>query len=212
MSKYLLAFDTETGNLSPKQGDLITAFFAILDEDLKIVEELDMKLKPNDGRLPLADSGALKVNGINIQQHIEDPETITYAEGQKKLIDLIKKYLKKTGRYSNIRPFGYNILGFDIAWVQEYLLPQEEWIKLVHYKAVDVMQAVDFLKECQWFPSTLGSLGSVSDYFQLPKRNAHNAREDVLMTIDVHKKLLEMMNSKKEESSKVDLISLLESE
>jgi len=211
VSKFLIAFDTETGSLSPKQGDLLSAFFAVLDEDFNIVEELDMKLKPSQG-LPRAEAGALKINGINIQKHIEDPETITYGEGKDKLLKLLKKYHKKQGRYSNLIPFGYNILGFDIGWVQTYLLPEEEWIGLMHYKAKDAMQAVDFLKDCSWLPPELGSLGTVNKYFSLPERNAHNAREDILMTIDVYKKLRELMDSKKGGGQTIDLIGLLEAE
>jgi hypothetical protein len=206
-----LAFDTETGSLSPKSGDLLTAYFAILDENLNILEELDLKLKPNEG-LPVAEAGALKVNGINIQKHIEDPATITYAEGRVRLVQLLKKYHKKTGRFNNLRAYGYNILGFDIGWVQEYLLPEEEWRNFLHYKAVDVMQEVDFLKRVGWFPADLGTLSTVSDFLGLPKRSMHEARNDVLTTIEVDKKVLELMKSKKEGGSAQDLIALLEAE
>ena len=74
------------------------------------------------------------------------------------------------------------------------------------------MQNVDFLKEAGWFPSDLGSLNTVVEYLQLPKRSAHNAKEDTLMTVDVHKKLLEIMGAKKDGGSVQDLIGLLEAE
>lgn len=209
---YLLAFDTETGGLNCKKTDLLTAYFAIVDEDYKIVEELDLKLKPDNGRLPIAEAGALAVNKINIVNHLESPETVTYSEGKKKLVGMLKRYATKKGRFGNTRPFGYNILSFDIPWVQEYLLPKDEWDSILHYKSVDAMIAVDFLKDAGWFPSDLGSLGTVVDYLQLSKRDAHNAREDTLMTIDVYKKLIEIMKAKKEGGQTQDLISLLEAE
>lgn len=207
---YFLGFDTETGGLNPKTSDILTLYTGIFNEEFKLCDELYLKLKP-DGRLPIAEAGALKVNGINIQQHLEDPETITYSEANKQVIALLRKYLKKTGRFSNIRPFGYNV-PFDIKYTQEYVLSPDEWESILHYKHVDVMQNVDFLKECGWFPKDLGSLVTVVDYLQLPKRPAHNAREDTLMTVDVHKKLLEIMRSKKDGGSAQDLITLLESE
>ena len=209
--KYLMAFDTETGGLDPTSADLLTFYAAIFDEDLKLVEEINLKLKPNDGRLPIAEAGALKVNGIDIKAHIEDPETITYSEANTKITAMLKKYLKKTGRFSNIRPLGYNV-PFDIKWTQQHILSTKEWESILHYKHVDVMQNVDFLKDSGWFPQDLGSLNTVVDYLQLPKRNAHNAKEDTLMTVDVYKKLLEIMSSKREGGQAQDLISLLEAE
>ena len=124
---------------------------------------------------------------------------------------LMKKYLKKRGRYSNIRPLGQNVQ-FDLEFTWEHLIPRNEWDAIVHYGKIDTKLCVDFLKDSGWFPSDLGSLGSVVDYLQIPKRDAHNAREDTLMCIDVYKKLLEMMKAKKENSSAVDIISLLEAE
>jgi DNA polymerase III epsilon subunit-like protein len=207
-----LAFDTETGALSPKLGDLLTAYFAILDENLNILEELDLKLKPDNGRLPIVSSEALKINGINIQEHLANVTTITYSEAKINLINLLKKYHKKTGRHHNIRAYGYNILGFDIGWLQEYLLPENEWRNFFHYKSVDVMQEVDFLKRVGWFPQDLGTLSTVSDFLGLPKRNMHEARNDVLTTIEVDKKILELMKNHKEGGQAQDLIGLLEQE
>lgn len=209
--KFFMGFDTETGGLNPAQADLLTFYAGIFDEDLKLVEELDLKLKPDNGRLPIAEAQALKVNGIDLKAHLENPSTITYSEGKVLLIAMLRRHLKKTGRFSNIRPFGYNV-PFDVNWSQYHLLPKDEWDSILHYKHVDVMQNVDFLKECGWFPPDLGSLGTVVDYLQLPKRSAHNAKEDTLMTVDVHRKLLEIMKSKKDGGSAQDLISLLEAE
>lgn len=211
MSQFFMPFDSETGGFDPKKADLLTLYVAIMDEEFKIHDELYLKLKPDGGRLPIAEAQALKVNGIDIQAHLADPETITYSEANVKVITLLRKYLKKTGRFSNIRPLGYNV-PFDIKWVQEHVLPLAEWESILHYKHVDVMQNVDFLKECEWFPKDLGSLSSVVDYLQIPKRAAHNAKEDTLMTIDVHKKLKEIMRSKRDGGSAQDLISLLEAE
>lgn len=209
--KYYMAFDTETGSLNPEEADLLTFYAGIFDEDLKLVDELYLKLKPDNGKLPIAEAKALSVNKIDIKSHLEDPETITYSEAKTKIVSMLKKYSKKTGRVNNIRPFGYNV-PFDIRWVQHYLISKQEWENIFHYKYVDVMQNIDFLKDCSWFPQDLGSLTTVVDYLQIPKRSAHNAKEDTLMAVDVYKKILEIMLSKKDGGQAQDLISLLESE
>lgn len=211
MSTFYLGFDLETGTLDPAKGDLLTGYFAIMDGDFKIKEELSLKLKP-EGRLPIAEPIALKTNGINIQKHLEDPETITYAEGSKKLIALVKQYLKKNGRYSNIIPFGYNILTFDIPWAQYHLVDKTTWESMIHYKSLDVMQHVDMLKSHGWLPPSVGNLGSMVDYFGVAKGEAHVARDDILMTLGVFLKIRELMDSKKNGGSNQDIISLLEAE
>lgn len=206
-----MAFDCETGGLNPKTSDLLTMYVAFLDEEFKILDEIDFKLKPDNGRLPIAEAGALRVNGINIQEHLANPETITYSEAKVKLVTLIKKHLKKTGRYSNISPLGHNVT-FDIDWAQEHILDKDTWDSMIHYGKKDTKVIVDFLKDCGWFPKDLGNLGSVVDFLQIPKRNAHNAKEDTLMTIGVYVKILEIMKSKKDGGQSQDIIALLEAE
>lgn len=208
---FFAPFDSETGGLNPDTSDLLTFYMCIIDEDFKFQEELYLKLKPDGGRFPVAEAQALKVNGIDLKTHLADPNTVTYSEGKILLTGMLGKYAKKVGRSMNIKPLGYNV-PFDENWAWKHLLPREEWLKYMHYKRIDVMERVDFLKESGWFPSDLGSLGTVVDYLQLPKRSSHDAREDTLMTIDLYKKLLEIMKSKKEGGQTQDLISLLESE
>jgi len=197
------AFDTETGGLDPKEVDVLTFYMGLFDEDLK--------LKPNGGRLPIAHADALRVNKINIQEHLANPETITYDEAKEKILAMLKRHLKKHGRFSNIRPLGQNVQ-FDLDFTWQHLISRKEWEAVVHYGKIDTKLCVDFLKDSGWFPRDLGSLESVVEYMGIPKRNAHNAKEDTLMCVEVYKKLLSVMKSKKENSGSQDLISLLEAE
>jgi oligoribonuclease (3'-5' exoribonuclease) len=207
---YLMWFDSETGGLNCKTADVLTFYACITDEDYKIIDELDLKLKP-DGRLPNVEQQALDVNKIDMAKHLADPATITYSEAKKKLIAFLKKYHKKKGKYNNIKPAGQNV-PFDINFTQEYILTKEEWDELFHYKNVDTSVIVDFLKDCGFFPKDLGSLGTIVEYLQLPKRNAHTAKDDTLMCLDVYKKILEIMKAKRDNAPQQDLIALLEQE
>jgi len=211
MAKVTVAFDSETGDLLPSKGHLLTLYMGLFDEDFRLLEELDLKLKPNDGQLLLASAEALKINGINLKVHMEDPTTITYAEAKEKIMATLKRHLKRNGRYSNLIPMAYNA-DFDIKFVQYYILPEEEWNSILHYGKIDPKQVVDFLKDCGWIDRSVGSLGSVAEYFNVPKRNAHTAKDDTFMMLDVYKNILALMKSKKDGGNTSDLISLLESE
>jgi oligoribonuclease (3'-5' exoribonuclease) len=208
--QYLIGTDAETGDLDPKKGDLLTIYISVIDENYKILDELDLLLKPDNGRLPIANSEALKKNGIDLQEHLANPSTIPYSEAKKKIIDMLKKY-REGGRYRNQRLYGYNV-GFDKKFILEHLLTQEEYDNLFHYKIVDVMETVDALKRYGWLPPRVGTLVSIVEHFGLQMGKAHTAKDDVLMTVDVDKKFKELFNSKKNGGQEVDLIALLEAE
>jgi DNA polymerase III epsilon subunit-like protein len=210
---FYCVMDSETGGLDQNDSDMLTFYVGLFDQEFQKVDELYLKLKPDNGRLPIAHADALKVNGIDLSAHLEDPETITYSEGNERLTDMLRKYYKKEGKASNLKAVGHN-LPFDQKFVWKYLMPFSQWEKLFHYKGIDTMQRVDFLKECSWLPPELGTLSTINDYFGLPKRAAHNAKEDSLMCLDVYRKLIEIMKDKKENTSsaQVDIISMLEAE
>lgn len=208
--QYLIGTDTETGDLDPQKGDLLTIYMCVIDENYKILDELDLLLKPDCGRLPIANAKALEKNGINLQEHLANPNTITYSEANVKIINMLKKY-REGGRYRNQRLYGYNV-GFDRKFILEYLLNEEEFSNLLHYKIVDVMETVDALKRYGWLPPKIGTLVSVIEHFGLQMGKAHTAKDDVLMTVEIDKRFRELFDSKKNGGQEVDLIALLEAE
>lgn len=213
MSQLYVPFDTETGGLDPKTSDLLTIYMAVMDENFKLLDEVDLKVKPDGGRLPVCEAGALRVNKIDVAKHLADPATITYSEAKERIVQMLKKHLKKNGRYSNLVPLGHNV-PFDVGYLKHHILPPDEWEKILHYRTIDTSPIVGFLKDAGWFPRELGSLGSIVEYLGVPARPAHNAKEDTLMCVDCYKALLAIMNSKKENqaSQQQDLIALLETE
>lgn len=210
LQDFYLPMDCETGGLDENVEDVLTLYISVCTYDWKIVDELDLKLKPDGGRLPIANAGALKVNGIDIQKHLADPSTITYSEAKEKILEFVKKY-RKPGRWSNLTPLGHNC-PFDLRWIWKHLVPKAEWDKIVHYGIADTKSDADFLKRCGFLPGSIGTLISLVEHFNIPKRAAHNAKEDTLMCVDVARAMQSFMMSKKEGGSTQDLIALLEAE
>lgn len=177
-----MPFDCETGGIDPRTSSLLTAYFSIVDDNMNVIDELDLKLKPDDGIYQYTQE-AMNVNKINLEEH--DKVAITYTEGKKLLMSFLKKHSpKKRG----IRPCGHNIK-FDIDFVTYHLLSPTEWESYCHYRALDTTPIATFLQDLEVWPSKLGSLTSLVDYLKVQKREAHNAKEDTLMWIDVYKEM-----------------------
>jgi DNA polymerase III alpha subunit (gram-positive type) len=181
----ILAFDTETGSLYPSEGSLLTAHFAILDENLEVVDSLSLKTKPDDNLIK-ANPGALAVNKIDIEKH--KAEALTYSEAK---IQLTKFLAKHSSKYNELTPMAHNI-SFDLDFINTHLMPLEEWNKYVSYHKLDTVGLAVFFKLCKWIPSKQSvSLGKLADFFELKfEGDAHTAQADVGVMVKVLKEFV----------------------
>jgi DNA polymerase III epsilon subunit-like protein len=202
--KYI-AYDTETGGTDPSRCPILTGYFVVLSEDLVKLDELNLKIKP-EAPFDLIENDALKITGIDIAKHLEDSDTISRQEAGEKLRNFVLKY-KPKGRSKLIR-MGYNI-GFDDKMIISQLV--SDWEKILHYRTNDIFNIVNFLKDVQWLPSDLGSLTSVVNYFNISLKTAHDAKNDVWMSIAVYDKLKDLMEkSKQNDKLSLDVLEIIE--
>lgn len=207
---HKLFFDLETGGLNPEKDTILTAYFGIYNDNLELIDELDLKLKPDDLAQLSCHPEALKVTGINLEQHLQDPKTINYTQGRDLLLGFLGKY-KIKGKRRHFRPCGQN-LTFDLNFLHNQFISQSDWDKLVHYNPIDTLRILTFLQDIEILPDELGSLTSLVKHFQIPQGLAHNAKEDVKMTVEVYRKLSELVGRLKTSSTGIssDLLSIIE--
>jgi hypothetical protein len=206
---YKLFLDTETGGTKPINS-LLTAYFAIYDQNFNPVDELYLWLKPSDLTKLNVEQEALKVNGINIEEHLNNPHTVTYEEGTKKLIDFLNKY-KIKGKKRSYRPCGHNF-DFDRNFIFNWLMNKELWEKYIHYNSIDTLRILTFLQDIDLFPEDLGSLTSLTKYFNIPENNVHDAKGDVLMNVEVYKNIKNLLINMKSSTINIDqnLLEIIE--
>lgn len=178
----ILAFDTETGGLDPKEASLLTAYFEVIDSNFNTLDKLSLKIMPDDGVIK-ANPQALAVNKIDIQKH--KTEAITYSEAKKLLTSFLSKHSSK---YDKLIPLAHNI-DFDLGFVQEHLLSKQSWELYNSYRKLDTANLANFFKLVGWFPEgqkmALGDLAkSLEVEFQ---GDAHTAEADVGVMIQVLK-------------------------
>lgn len=208
-----LWYDYETTGTDPLIHGIMTAYFIIYDENDQKLDELELFLKPDSGEF-VVEPEALKITGINLEEHLADPRTVTYSVGAKRLMDMLTEH-KIKGKRTHYRPCGQNI-AFDERFTVSRLVPIDEWRKLVHYRPLDTLQIVTFLQDIEMVPKDLGNLTSLVEYFGIPMGSAHDAKEDVRMTIDVYKELSKLilslkangLNASSSNNSLLDIIEL----
>lgn len=198
--------DCETGGTDPNLHSLLTGYWAIYNENWEKLDEIELYLKPDEGEI-VAVQEALDVTGIDLKTHLEDPRTVTYSEGKVLLMAMLEKH-KIKGKRNHFRPCGQNV-GFDENFIMAQLVPPEEWRKLVHYRAIDTLMILTFLQDVGFLPKELGNLGSQVEYFGIPVGKAHDAKEDIRMTVDVYRAYCKLMMTSKDNISGVSTNSLL---
>ena len=203
-------FDTETSGTNPKIHSVLTAYFAIHDENHNFIDELELFLKPDNGQV-VAEEQALKVNGINLEEHLSNPKTITYSEGKKVILEFFKKH-KPKGR-SKIRPCGHNIQFDKDFIIGNGILDDEEWEQYIHHNPLDTLRVITFLQDIGMVPNDIGRLTDFVEHFGMTKLDAHDARGDVKMNVEVYKKMKAMLTETKNNIALVsgsDLLKIIE--
>jgi|WetSurMetagenome_2_1015567.scaffolds.fasta_scaffold300247_1 DNA polymerase III alpha subunit (gram-positive type) len=196
-----LVLDIETYGLNIGTDSILTLYMGVLDSNFKIEDELDLKLIPDSGVFVGSDE-ALKVNKINLEEHRKT--AIPYSEARLS----IEKFLDKNSAYKrSLTPSGHNIAGFDIPFIVQSLDLKEVWDTHCHYRLADTSPILNFLQDLDLLPRELGSLESLVKYFKVPKLQAHTAKGDSLMWVEVYKSLIQVI-SKKGSSSIEDLLLL----
>lgn len=208
---HYLFFDCETTGLDDEVHSLLTAYFGIYDTDFNLIDDLDLQIKPNTKEgcdKIIVTKEAMEITGINLEEHLADPQTVTYEKGKEKVLALFEKH-KIPRKRNHYTPSGHNIQ-FDIGFLWKQMIPKENWEKYCHYgKKIDTYPIVTFLQDIGYLPMDLGKLTSLVDYFNIPMGQAHNAREDIKMNVEVYKKIRELMNKKKLEIANANHNSLL---
>src|SRR6266436_5622023 len=126
--KYL-AIDNETGGLG--EVSLLTSYFAVLDANLRILDDLYIYLKPSDGVYRI-EPQALAINGINLIEHDKVAETQSMA-GQK-LFRFLK--LHSSDGTDKLIPLGHNVT-FDVIGIHNGLLNRAIFEKFTSYRKLD---------------------------------------------------------------------------
>jgi hypothetical protein len=184
----MICLDGEMGGIGI-QCSLLTMYFRVVDDHFAFVDELYLRLKPDDGKYVMT-AKALEINGINLVEH--DPIAITYTEGKEVLRKWLYTIFVKAG-HKHLDVLGHVIDG-DLHQIWDKLMARDKWESYVSYRKIDTAPIAKFLRDRGDIPNTVsGSLSSLAEFFEVKvEGDLHDAKVDTLTTIEVYKKMLKM--------------------
>ena len=187
-----LAFDCETGGLGDDRS-LLTVYFVAMDENFRVLGELDLKIKPDDDEPYRVDGQGLEINGINLSEH--DKVAIPLKEARRQLYDFLAAH--KPEGSGKLIPIGQNIW-FDIGCVLRNLMRKKVWDQFVSYHPIDTAGIATVMKLIGIIPrSEKTRLTNLADIFGVKLKNAHNAKADTVATVKVLKAMLKALTKGK---------------
>lgn len=179
-----IAMDCETGGIG-EGTSLLSVYFAVLTDDFKLIEDLNLLVKPENGAY-VVQAKALEINKINLIKH--DAAAMTYKQAGTVLYEFLNRV--NPNGLEKLEPLGHRVT-FDIELVKENLLASKTWEKFVSYRIHDTGVVGSYLKKKGLIPLDVsGSLGSYAKFFGVNNFEAHTADGDVNMTIGVYKAML----------------------
>jgi oligoribonuclease (3'-5' exoribonuclease) len=198
MSNRYVALDCEMGGLKP-QCALLTAYFQVIDDEFNVIDELYLRMKPDDD-LYICEAPAMEVNQIDLISH--DKEAVSYREAKTTLYQFLKKNSKE-GK-AKLLPLGHSVL-IDIEMIQNHLLTRKSFEQWCSYHYLDTGVIGMVLKKVGLIPmEQKGSVEAYAQYFGISwPGKAHDAKNDTLVTIEIYRRMLDRITPKEEGTNAV---------
>jgi DNA polymerase-3 subunit alpha len=177
-----LVTDSETGGTAVTKT-LLTAYFAVMDENKAILDELHLRLKPKLGKRYECEERALNITGINLKSH--DAIAIPLETGSA----LLKEFLSRNATVEKLVPLGQNV-SFDIRFYLANLLTKAEWLTWCTEDVEDTLVIARELKKAKKLALPALKLGVMCDHFNIPLANSHSEKDDAIATALLHSRLI----------------------
>jgi DNA polymerase III epsilon subunit-like protein len=191
VTKYFIV-DCETTAPPHKNGTLLTVYADLLDENFKVIDSIDLKIRPDDG-IYRVDPYSMQVNGIDLVKHHKKATKESKASGS--LQDFI---CRNNMGQQRLVVIGHNV-SFDISFLKR-LITAKFWDQNFSRKVIDTGSIAEFLCLTGLLPNSEQmncSLKGLAEHFGFSYDGAHEAKFDVQLTLNVLKRLLALVKESK---------------
>lgn len=182
-------YDCETAGKT-KEFSILSLFGYVLDDNLNIIDEIDLKFKH---KKYCVDLEALKYNGIDLHEH--DKNALDIEECSVTLALFLNKHTR--GKNILLTQVGHNI-AWDFNFIQETVL--RNYSDFFSRHSLDLASLALLLKLTGKLPHDFKiSLENLTVYFDINKNGLklHEAKTDVWVTLQIIKKIVKLLESQK---------------
>ena len=184
--KYLF-LDCEMGGRDLKFS-LLTTYLLVTDERFRVLGELSLAVKPDDGVYIVSGQG-MQVNKIDLAQH---DKVATFYKDTK---PVLYKFLKEQAGFGRLTPVGHGVKG-DIAHLINSLISEGSWEQYFTYHYIDTSVFLQILRVQGKMPMDCdGSVPALAEHFGIKGPTVpqwHDAKFDTQMTMRVFQKMLSL--------------------
>lgn len=182
MNKYIF-IDVETGGTNPEEHSLFSIGLIVLENE-KILYKDEIFIKQNKYNYT---NKALSINKMDfnaIKQY-----GISKNEAVNKIIRIKKKFFA----FDKAMLAGYNVQ-FDLKFLRKLFSDDGKNIEdYFSHRLLDVSSVIKYLKDLEFIPQNLESSDDVFNYFGIKIEKRHTALGDSIGTLELYKKLLEII-------------------
>lgn len=193
MSVYILT-DVETGGLDENKHSLLSVYAMAVDSNLVKKTDISLLIKPDDGLYQL-DAEAMTVNNINIAEH--NKTAIKESEAAREFLNWLgwrwTEFIKEKYVFC-----GHNC-DLDKRFLKKLLKKQNQnWDDWFSRRNLDSSAIAQFLRLTGRLPENHScSLKDLCSFYNIPYLNAHEAKADVEMTLEVLKNMVSKTKERK---------------
>jgi len=198
-SRYYLAADTETGNLTPQTGDLLRAGFALYDAAFNCKWEYEFAISM-PVHLYRTYPEAMNVNKLNLEEcsrfglvdsrlkleTYKDCSEI-HQDAQNQLFKMRKQLIELRKKSVEVVLMCHNVV-FDKPFLSEWF----PWLfELISYRNIDTIGCALMVQDAGKLPVENVKLVTLTEHFNIPHK-AHSALADAQACMEVYRRLIEL--------------------
>jgi DNA polymerase III epsilon subunit-like protein len=188
----LLVIDTETGGFDPEKHSILT-LGAVVWADGAIAAEMELLIIETP---IIVDPGALKVNHIDILQHVQDSRAVPPAQAIANLQSFLDEHSGGSPAHKTFQMAGHNIIDFDLGFLRRLCrLAAVKYDDVFPRRVHDTMIIARFLTLANKLPLTGAKLKEVCDYYHI-EYVPHHALSDARATAKLLAKLMDEVSGR----------------
>jgi len=181
--------DCEMGGRDLKYS-LLTAYFRVTDANLKLIGDLYLEVKPDDGVYVVSGQG-MAINKINLGEH--NKVAFPYKMAKNLLYNFLANMCQQAGKLAGGRltPVGHGVKG-DIEHILDKLISRGSWENFCTYHYIDTSVVLQFLRACGKMDGDCdGSVTALATHFGITVEGEdHDCRVDTMKTLGVFREFV----------------------